>query len=64
MRAPYLLEQLQKNNLEFIFKGGTALILLFPEPKRFSIEIDIIISEKPKNIESIFDNIIQNSDFL
>jgi predicted nucleotidyltransferase component of viral defense system len=64
VRALYLLEQLQKSNLEFIFKGGTALMLLLPEPKRFSIDIDIIISERPKNIESIFDNIIQNSDFL
>lgn len=64
VRALYLLEQLQKIKLEFIFKGGTALMLLLPSPKRFSIDIDIIISEKPENIESIFDNIIQNSDFL
>jgi len=50
VRALYLLEQLQKSKLEFIFKGGTALILLLPEPKRFSIDKNIIISEKPKNI--------------
>ena len=32
--------------LEFIFKGGTSLILLMKEPKRFSVDIDIIISPK------------------
>ena len=64
VRALYLLEQLQQSNLEFIFKGGTALMLLLPEPKRFSIDIDIIVSEKPKNIETIFDHIMAHSDFI
>ena len=30
-----LLEQLQLNNLDFIFKGGTALLLATETPKRF-----------------------------
>ena len=60
----YLLELLQKSDLDFIFKGGTALMLLLPEPKRFSIDIDIIVSEKPENIEDLFDIIIENSNFL
>ena len=64
VRALYLLEQLQKSKLDFIFKGGTALMLLLPEPKRFSIDIDIIISEKPESIESVFEKIIQSSDFV
>lgn len=42
--ALYLLEQLQLSNLKFIFKGGTSLILLMKEPKRFSVDIDIIVS--------------------
>ncbi len=42
--ALYLLEQLQLSGLEFIFKGGTSLILLMKEPKRFSVDIDIIVS--------------------
>jgi hypothetical protein len=44
--ALYLLEQLQLNRLEFIFKGGTSLILLLKEPKRFSVDIDIIVNPK------------------
>ena len=44
--ALYLLEQLQLSGLDFIFKGGTSLILLMKEPKRFSVDIDIIVSPK------------------
>jgi len=63
IKALTLLEQLKLNELNFIFKGGTALMLLLPEPKRLSIDIDIILSEKPKDIETIFSTIIENSDF-
>lgn len=44
--ALYLLEQLQLSGLDFIFKGGTSLILLMKDPKRFSVDIDIIVSPK------------------
>lgn len=64
VRALYLLEHLQKSGLTFIFKGGTALMLLLREPKRFSIDIDIIIPDRPENIEELFEGIIQNSDFI
>ncbi|MFD2101424.1 nucleotidyl transferase AbiEii/AbiGii toxin family protein [Flagellimonas iocasae] len=62
--ALYLLEQLKKSNLEFLFKGGTALTLLLPEPKRFSIDIDIIVENKPEVLNTIFDALIQSSDFI
>lgn len=42
--ALYLLEQLGKTNLDFIFKGGTSLILLLKEPSRFSVDIDIVVN--------------------
>lgn len=64
VRALYLLELLQQGELNFIFKGGTALMLMLPEPKRFSIDIDIIVADKPKEIKSIFDQLIENSDFI
>jgi len=35
IHALYLLEQLKLSGLDFIFKGGTSLILLLEEPKRF-----------------------------
>ena len=44
--ALYLLEQLKLTDLDFIFKGGTSLILLLEQPRRFSVDIDIIISPK------------------
>lgn len=64
IRALYLLEQLQQAKLDFIFKGGTALILLLPEPKRLSIDIDIIVSKKLADIEALFNDIVEQTDFL
>lgn len=63
--ALYLLEQLQLTGLEFIFKGGTSLILLMEEPKRFSVDLDIIISPKikRKELEKYLSKIIDNSAF-
>lgn len=37
-----LLEELQKTGLDFIFKGGSSLMLLLEEPRRLSTDIDII----------------------
>ena len=45
IHALYLLEQLRLTGLDFIFKGGTSLILLMKEPKRFSVDVDIIVSQ-------------------
>lgn len=41
--ALYLLEQLKLSGLEFVFKGGTSLLLLLNDAKRFSIDIDIVL---------------------
>lgn len=41
--ALYLLQQLKRTGLPFIFKGGTSLLLLLPQPARFSVDIDIIV---------------------
>jgi hypothetical protein len=35
IHALYLLEQLKLTGLDFIFKGGTSLILLMEQPYRF-----------------------------
>ena len=65
IHALYLLEQLQLTGLGFIFKGGTSLILLMEEPKRFSVDIDIIISPKIKReeLEKYLSKIIETSAF-
>lgn len=58
-----LLEKLAENKLNFIFKGGTAMILLFDRPYRFSIDIDIITTEKRASLEKILDIVVENSFF-
>ena len=40
IRAFLLLEGLVREDVEFVFKGGTALMLLFNSTKRLSIDID------------------------
>lgn len=59
-----LLEQLQLNNLNFIFKGGTALLLATEIPKRFSIDIDIITEESEDNIKEILERTSQLEMFI
>lgn len=38
-----LLEALERTGLDFIFKGGSSLLLLLPAPKRLSTGIDIVV---------------------
>ncbi|MEE9361628.1 MAG: nucleotidyl transferase AbiEii/AbiGii toxin family protein [Cellulophaga sp.] len=64
IRALIMLEALKVNNLDFIFKGGTALMLMIQEPRRFSIDIDIIIENKEQNIETILDEVIASTNFI
>lgn len=61
--ALHLLERLKGNGLEFVFKGGTSLVLLLKEGNRFSIDIDIICKTDRKPLEEILDKVIQTSKF-
>lgn len=64
--ALYLLEQLTQTELNFIFKGGTSLLLLLEKPARFSVDIDIIVSptiDKEK-LESYLLKISEGSSFV
>ena len=40
-----LVEALRKVGTEFIFKGGSSLLLLFETPKRLSTDVDILVHE-------------------
>jgi len=64
IRALVLLEALKLSNLDFIFKGGTSLMLMIQEPRRFSIDIDIIIENQEQNLEEVLENIITTTDFI
>lgn len=63
IRALGLLEQLVINNLQFVFKGGTSLILLVDEPQRFSIDIDINTEESKEKLSNILKAICLNDLF-
>ncbi|MRT16857.1 MULTISPECIES: nucleotidyl transferase AbiEii/AbiGii toxin family protein [Aequorivita] len=58
-----LLEHLKIEGLNFVFKGGTSLVLLLEEGNRFSIDIDIISSLKRDALEKILDTVVANSHF-
>ncbi len=61
--ALYLLERLKANGLDFVFKGGTSLVLLLDEGNRFSIDIDIICNTERKDLEGILNKVIETSSF-
>jgi hypothetical protein len=58
-----LLEQLRINGINLIFKGGTCLLLTAKNPKRFSIDIDIITKHKEEDLTKALDQIVQNGLF-
>lgn len=63
IRALLLLEGLAKQKLDFVFKGGTALMLIMDSSKRLSIDIDIIIEKEPIDLEKIFNNLLESQGF-
>lgn len=58
------LEQMQLNSVNFVFKGGTALLLVTEKPKRFSIDIDILTEESEDKIKAVLEKIIQLEIFI
>jgi predicted nucleotidyltransferase component of viral defense system len=62
VRALLLLEGLSASGLKFIFKGGTALMLMQGSTKRLSIDIDIIVPEKIE-LDNIFETIVKDKGF-
>ncbi|HCE42253.1 MAG TPA: hypothetical protein DET40_01730 [Lentisphaeria bacterium] len=53
LHAFELLGRLQEEGLDFVFKGGTSLLLRLPNPKRLSIDIDVLSQETPERLEKI-----------
>ncbi|MEW6087874.1 MAG: nucleotidyl transferase AbiEii/AbiGii toxin family protein [bacterium] len=62
IRALMLLEGLAESDLQFVFKGGTAVMLLQDIPGRFSIDIDIIVL-KEVDFDAIFKTLIKEKGF-
>ena len=64
IKAFTLLEQLVLARFpNFIFKGGTSLILILKETKRFSVDIDLCVENKPDNLHQVFDKIVKMGVF-
>jgi hypothetical protein len=61
--ALHLLERIKANGLDFVFKGGTSLVLLLEEYNRFSIDIDIICNTDRETLEKILSKVIDSSNF-
>jgi Nucleotidyl transferase AbiEii toxin, Type IV TA system len=61
--ALHLIERLKTNGLDFVFKGGTSLLLLLKEGSRFSIDVDIICKTERKDLEGVLNKIIMTSHF-
>ena len=59
-----LVENLVNSGLNFIFKGGTSLVLLLNDIKRFSVDVDIITEESYDNVKQIIHTIIENQDLF
>ncbi|MDD3687945.1 MAG: nucleotidyl transferase AbiEii/AbiGii toxin family protein [Bacteroidales bacterium] len=61
--ALYLLECLARQPIDFIFKGGTSLVLIMEEGNRFSVDVDISSKVTRQSIEKSLTNIVENSEF-
>ncbi len=62
IRALLLLEGLVESGLPFIFKGGTAVMLLQRQPRRFSIDLDIIVPGEA-DFDALFPTFIETKGF-
>lgn len=64
IHALALVEALAASRLDFVFKGGTSLVLLMPTAGRFSIDIDIITQASRSEIENVLKGICNKQPFI
>lgn len=62
LMALILVESLKLVGLDFIFKGGTSLLLILGSPQRFSIDIDILVPNE-NGLEGCFEAVIHRGVF-
>ncbi|TYB89985.1 MAG: nucleotidyl transferase AbiEii/AbiGii toxin family protein [Kosmotoga sp.] len=58
-----LLEKMRAANIDFIFKGGSSLLLILKNFRRFSIDIDIIYERNIDDLEKKLENILNDGVF-
>jgi len=59
-----LVEQLVEEELEFVFKGGTSLLLHLDPVRRLSIDVDIACQEPLERVTEVLDRVILRGRFL
>lgn len=64
LHAFALLGHLAESGLEFVFKGGTSLLLHVPVIRRLSIDIDIICSSPAEVLDRVLQQISKVAPFI
>jgi len=65
IHALQLLGHLQEiGDFDFVFKGGTSMVLLLPSPRRLSIDIDIACKADPSEYEPVIETIGNTPPFI
>ncbi len=64
IHALALLGHLAESGLDFLFKGGSSMLLLLDPIRRLSIDIDIVCGASRRNLESVLESIKNKSPFL
>lgn len=59
-----LVGQLSSLKVDFVFKGGTSLLLTDPDFRRLSIDADIICKAPSETLEKIFDRLVKQAPFI
>jgi hypothetical protein len=59
-----LLHHLAESGLDFVFKGGTSLMLLLPDPRRLSVDIDIHTDEARERFIQRLNGIGRTAPFM
>ncbi|MDP2947628.1 MAG: nucleotidyl transferase AbiEii/AbiGii toxin family protein [Nanoarchaeota archaeon] len=64
IHALALVEYLSLEGFDFVFKGGTCLVLIMNAASRFSIDVDITTNISKELLEKHLDNIVTKSHFI
>lgn len=59
-----LLGHLVESGLPFVFKGGTSMLILLPETRRLSIDIDIVSPASDQEVDRVVNAIGQKKPFI
>jgi hypothetical protein len=63
IHAIALLDALAARGLDFVFKGGTSLLLRLPRIRRLSIDADILCQEAPEKLDRLLAEVARTSPF-